>query len=157
MSARYHKDLLSRVQEAAAVAASTEGLMQHIADLLHGEVARFNWVGFYVLSRSEGMLILARFTGSFTPLQRVPLDKGLCGSAASLARSVVVNDVSADPRYLVASGLVKSEMVAPVLARGKVVAEIDVNSYFTGTFGTEEQQLVNSCAAVVGKYFEKGR
>lgn len=156
MSNRYN-GLLSRVQQAAIAAGSAEGLMQDISDLLHSEIARFNWVGFYVLSKKEGALILARFTGSFTPLQRVSLDQGLCGAAASMARSVVVNDVASDPRYLVGSTLVKSEMVAPVLARGKLVAEIDVNSYFAGTFGSEEQDLVNSCAAVMGRYFEKNQ
>ncbi|MGH9568354.1 MAG: GAF domain-containing protein [Candidatus Angelobacter sp.] len=156
MSARY-KELLSRVQEAALSAQSAQALMQSISSLLHGEIARFNWVGFYVLSNTEpDVLVLGPFTGSFTPLQRVPLHQGLCGAAASLGKSVVVNDVVSDPRYVAGSQLVKSEMVTPVVAKGKIVAEIDVNSYFAATFGPDEQDLVSTCAAIVGKYMEQG-
>jgi GAF domain-containing protein len=122
--------------------------MQSISDLLHGEIARFNWVGFYLLSKTDPDV---PFTGSFTPVDRIPLHQGLCGTAASTGKSVVVNDVSSDPRYLSASALVKSEMVAPVMVRGKVAAEIDVNSYFSATFGPDEQELVHACVAAVAK------
>lgn len=155
MSARY-KELLSRVEQARSTAASVEALMRNISDLLHGELARFNWVGFYLVSATEpDVLVLGPFTGSFTPLDHVPLHQGLCGSAASTGKSVVVNDVSSDPRYLTGSALVKSEMVAPVLVKGKVVAEIDVNSYFSATFGRDEQDLVEACAAAVAKQMEQ--
>jgi L-methionine (R)-S-oxide reductase len=155
VNARY-KNLLAHVREASASANSAPALMQRISDLLHGEIARFNWVGFYVLSKTESnVLTLGPFTGSFTPIERVPLHQGLCGAAASTGKSVVVNDVAADPRYLPGSPMVKSEMVAPVLARGKVMAEIDVNSYFAATFGADEQELVNACAGLVGHFLEK--
>ena len=155
VSARY-KELLSRAEKARSTAGSTEELMQSISDLLHGEIARFNWVGFYMVSKTEpDVLVLGPFTGSFTPLDRIPLHQGLCGTAASTGKSVVVNDVSSDPRYLSGSGLVKSEMVAPVLVKGKVVAEIDVNSYFSATFGRDEQDLVEACAAAVAKRMDQ--
>ena len=151
MSARY-KELLSRIEQARTTAGSVEALMQSISDMLHGEIARFNWVGFYLLSKTDpDALVLGPFTGSFAPVERVPLHQGLCGAAASLAKSVVVNDVSSDPRYLSGSALVKSEMVSPVVVKGKVVAEIDVNSYFSATFGRDEQDLVETCAAAVAK------
>lgn len=129
--------------------------MQSISDLLHGEIARFNWVGFYLISKTDpDVLVLGPFTGSFTPVDRIPLHQGLCGTAASTGKSVIVNDVSSDPRYLSGSALVKSEMVAPVMLRGKVAAEIDVNSYFSATFGPDEQDLVEACAAAVAKHMD---
>ena len=149
MSTRY-KELLSRIEQSRTVAGSAEALMQSISDLLHSEIARFNWVGFYLISKTDpDVLVLGPFTGSFTPVDRIPLHQGLCGTAASTGKSVVVNDVSSDPRYLTGSALVKSEMVAPVLVKGKVAAEIDVNSYFSATFGCDEQDLVETCAAAV--------
>jgi GAF domain-containing protein len=144
------------VEQDRASANSAEALMQSISELLHGEIARFNWVGFYLLSKTEpDVLVLGPFTGSFTPVDRIPMHQGLCGTAASTGKSVVVNDVSSDPRYLSASALVKSEMVAPVVVKGKVVAEIDVNSYFSATFGRDEQDLVEACAAAVAKRMEQ--
>jgi GAF domain-containing protein len=144
------------VEQDRASANSAEALMRSISELLHGEIARFNWVGFYLLSKTEpDALVLGPFTGSFTPVDRIPLHQGLCGTAASTGKSVVVNDVSSDARYLSGSALVKSEMVSPVVVKGKVVAEIDVNSYFSATFGRDEQDLVEACAAAVAKRMEQ--
>lgn len=151
MSFRY-KELLARIEQAQNDAGNAQALMQSISELLHAEIARFNWVGFYLISKTDpDVLVLGPFTGSFTPVDRIPLHQGLCGTAASTGKSVVVNDVSSDPRYLSGSALVKSEMVAPVMVKGKVAAEIDVNSYFSATFGRDEQDLVEACAAAVAK------
>jgi GAF domain-containing protein len=144
------------VEQDRASANSAEALMRSISELLHGEIARFNWVGFYLISKTDPeVLVLGPFTGSFTPVDRIPLHQGLCGTAASTGKSVVVNDVSSDPRYLSASALVKSEMVSPIVVKGKVVAEIDVNSYFSATFGRDEQDLVEACAAAVAQRMEQ--
>jgi putative methionine-R-sulfoxide reductase with GAF domain len=68
---------------------------------------------------------------------------------------VVVNNVADDGRYLRASSLVKSEIVAPIFVRGKFTAEIDVQSYFADTFKDQESRsFVESCAGIVGKFME---
>ena len=63
----------------------------------------------------------------------------------------VVNNVAADPRYLPGSELVKSEMVVPILTRGALFGEIDINSYFADTFNFDEQKFVEACAALVSE------
>jgi putative methionine-R-sulfoxide reductase with GAF domain len=55
-------------------------------------------------------------------------------------------DVSADPRYLAGSSLVKSEIVVAIFAIKKFAAELDIERYFADTFTTSEQQFVESCA-----------
>src|SRR5208337_5690121 len=78
-----------------------KSLMQHIAQLLHEGMARYNWVGFYLMEVSASQtLVLGPCVGSFMPTLRIPLDKGLCGAAATSGKTVVVNHVGADPRYL---------------------------------------------------------
>ena len=132
--------------------------MEEIAQRLHDTMTRYNWVGFYLVDKARpGSLILGPHVGSFEPHENVSLDKGLCGEAASTRRTVVINDVSADPRYKAGSSLVKSEIVVPVLAKGALYGEIDINSYFANTFTTEDQAFVESCAALVGSYMEKPR
>ena len=60
-------------------------------------MTRYNWVGFYLVDPSDpGVLLVGPFVGSFTPNARVPLDKGLCGAAATSSQVVVVQDVSKD-------------------------------------------------------------
>lgn len=148
------KELLKQFEEEARSAISVESLMGHIAQRLHHDMARYNWVGFYLMEDSvPKALVLGPYVGSFTPLKRIPLDKGLCGAAATLRKTVVVNDVAADPRY-VGSEMVKSNLVAPILVDNAVVAEIDVESYFAGAFPKADQEFLEACAALVGRYMK---
>jgi L-methionine (R)-S-oxide reductase len=99
-------------------------------------------------------LVLGPYVGSFMPTLRIPLDKGLCGAAATSGRTVVVNNVAVDPRYL-GSDIVKSNIVVPIFLKNQVVAELDIESYFADTFTAPEQKFIESCAALVGRYMEK--
>ena len=129
--------------------------MAHIAGRLHERMARYNWVGFYLADPSHPKtLVLGPYVGSFVPLDRIAFGAGLCGAAAAGKKTVVVNDVAADLRYVSRAAMVKSEMVAPVLVNNQLVAEIDVESYFAGTFTPEEQEFVESCTALVGRFME---
>ncbi|HEY6274151.1 MAG TPA: GAF domain-containing protein [Terriglobales bacterium] len=148
------KELLTGFEEEARSARSVEFLMGHIAQRLHHDMARYNWVGFYLMEDSiPKVLVLGPYVGSFTPLKRIPLDKGLCGAAATTGRTVVVNNVAQDPRY-VGGDMVKSNLVAPILVDKRVVAEIDVESYFANTFPKADQEFLEACAALVGRYMK---
>ena len=148
-------ELLAQFRKFALTAPSADALMQHISDTLHEKMVRYNWVGFYLIDKEDAAaLVLGPFSGTFTPHQRIPLDQGLCGAAASSGKTVVVDDVTKDPRYLSGSEHTKSEMIAPFKVRGRVAGELDINSYFPNTFGPADRQFVESCAAVVAQYLE---
>jgi len=150
-----HASLLQDFEAYGRTAPTAESLMQHISDRLHEEVGRYNWVGFYLMEAPDFQaLVVGPHAGSFPPTPRIPLDKGLCGAAATSGKSVVVNNVAADPRYL-GSDLVKSNMVVPIFAKRRVLAELCIESYFADTFTAAEQTFVESCAALVGRYMEK--
>jgi L-methionine (R)-S-oxide reductase len=146
------------VEDFEAYGRSADGvnsLMQHVAQRLHEGMARYNWVGFYLMEAPTfEALVLGPYVGSFMPTLRIPLDKGLCGAAATSGETVVVNKVGADPRYL-GSDLVKSNIVVPMFVKNRVVAELCIESYFADTFTTPEQKFIESCAALVGRYMEK--
>jgi GAF domain-containing protein len=129
--------------------------MEHIVQRLHATMTRYNWVGFYLFEKASNVLVLGPHVGSFEPHERVSLEKGLCGAAATSGRTVIVNDVAADPRYLAGSELVKSEIVAPIFVRKQLYGEIDINSYFVNTFTKEDQEFVESCALLVSAFLEK--
>ncbi|MGB7133503.1 MAG: GAF domain-containing protein, partial [Candidatus Sulfotelmatobacter sp.] len=84
-----------------------------------------------------------------------PLNQGLCGAAARSGQTVVVDDVSKDSRYLAGSSLVKCEIVVPIIIKGKLAAELDIESYFTNTFPKPEQDFVEACARIVRSYLER--
>ena len=150
------EELLQEFQEFVRTAATAESVMERMAQRLHETMTRYNWVGFYLVDPADaGILLVGPFAGSFTPNARIPLDTGLCGAAATSRQTVVVNDVSKDPRYLSGSSMVNSEIVVPIFVRNKLVAELDIESYFAGTFTKSEQDFVEACAAIVRDYLEK--
>jgi GAF domain-containing protein len=109
-----------------------------------------------MLEKSGTMLALGPFLGAMTPHTRIPLNEGICGAAASTGKTVVVDDVNSDPRYLACSIETKSEIVVPVFVQGKVVGELDIDSHFAAAFsGKEDRDLVEYCAVAVGKFLEK--
>jgi putative methionine-R-sulfoxide reductase with GAF domain len=124
--------------------------MQHISDHLHNELVRYNWVGFYLADPADpNYLLLGPHSGVFTPHIKIALNQGLCGAAASLGKTVAVNDVTKDPRYLMGVSETKSEIIVPILVYGAVVAEFDINSFFKDTWNEEETAFVEKCAALV--------
>lgn len=130
--------------------------MQRISDHVHLVMPRYNSISFRLIDEKDpGMLILGPYTGSFTPQPRIPFGKGLCGAAATTEKTVVVNNVADDSRYVRASSMVKSEIVVPILVRGKFTAAIDIQSYFADTFkDPKDRSFVESCAGVVAKFME---
>ncbi|MGA2334544.1 MAG: GAF domain-containing protein [Terriglobales bacterium] len=157
-----HEELLQEFEAYGRSARGVKFLMQQITERLHEGMARYNWVGFYLMEAPAfDALMLGPYVGSFAPTLRIPLDKGLCGAAATSGKTVVVNNVGADPRYL-GSDLVKSNIVVPIFAgksevkkseaKKRVVAELCIESYFADTFNTAEQKFIESCAALVGRY-----
>jgi GAF domain-containing protein len=135
---------------------SAHELMDRITRLLHEKMLRYNWVGFYMLEKgSKDILALGPFQGAMTPHTRIPLNQGICGAAASSGKTVVVDDVQKDARYLACSLETKSEIVVPVFVHGAVVGELDIDSHFPAAFGSEDRALVEYCASVMGQYLEK--
>jgi GAF domain-containing protein len=150
-----YEDLLKEFEAYGRSADGAKSLMQHVSERLHEGMTRYNWVGFYLMEvPAFDALALGPYAGSFMPTLRIPLDKGLCGAAATSGKPVVVNNVGADPRYL-GSDLVKSNIVVPIFVKRRVVAELCIESYFADTFTAPEQKFIESCAALVGRYMEK--
>jgi L-methionine (R)-S-oxide reductase len=150
-----YKELLKEFEGYARTADGVEPLMDHIAHRLHERMARYNWVGFYRTDDSlHRTLLLGPFVGSFEPLEKIPFDLGLCGAAAATGKTVLVNKVLADPRYVSRGNMVKSEIVAPILVKKDVAGIVDVESYFVDTFSNEDQDFVESCASIVARYLE---
>jgi L-methionine (R)-S-oxide reductase len=154
-------EVQKEVERLSGVPRSVEVFMSEIVKLLHARMLKYNWVGFYMLEEpadsQPAVLALGAFQGAMTPHTRIPLNKGICGAAASTGKTVVVDDVSVDDRYLACSTETKSEIVVPVFVRGKVVGELDIDSHFSAAFGEQDRKFVEYCASLVGQKMEKSR
>jgi L-methionine (R)-S-oxide reductase len=149
-------DLIPSLDSLAASCQSSEALMKAIVGLFHEKLTRYNWVGFYMLEKegSRDMLVLGPYKGTMTPHTRIPLNQGICGAAASTGKTIVVDDVNSDSRYLACSLETKSEIVVPVFAHGKIVGELDIDSHFPAAFGPDDRALCEHAAAILGRLLE---
>ena len=131
---------------AAAVAAEPDAraAQTRAVAMLKASVPHYTWVGIYLLEGDE--LVLGPFLGKPSPHTRIPLNRGICGAAASQKATIVVDDVNNDPRYLACSLDTKSEIVVPIMDGQTVLGEIDIDSDRPAAFGPGDRALVESVA-----------
>jgi L-methionine (R)-S-oxide reductase len=151
------EEITNEVERLSRSSDSAEEFMKQVVKLLHDRMPRYNWVGFYMMEKAASqppVLVLGPFQGAKTPHTRIPMNQGICGAAASTGKTVIVDDVSKDPRYLACSTETKSEIVVPIFVRGKVIGELDIDSSFPAAFSDADRTLVERCAALVGRQLE---
>src|SRR6266851_5788454 len=151
------EELRNEMSALAERSANADDLMRKMVKLLRERMLKYNWAGFYMLEpgTEPPVLALGAVDGAPTPHTRIPLNQGICGAAASSGKTIVVDDVSKDPRYLACSLETRSEIVVPIFVKKQVAGELDIDSHFPAAFGAEDQSLVQYCAEVVGKKLEK--
>lgn len=150
MAATY-SDILSAVGKAVEQAPSYPDAMNQVVDILKAGLPDYTWVGIYMLEGDE--LVLGPFRGKPSPHSRIPLNKGICGAAASTKETIVVDDVDADPRYLACSLDTRSEIVVPILAGETVLGEIDIDSDKKAAFRAADRELVEGVAHLLAHKF----
>jgi L-methionine (R)-S-oxide reductase len=105
----------------------------------------YRWVGVYDVTADE--VAIAGWSGPGPPAHpRFPLTNGLTGAAIASRSTVVVDDVTADPRYLEAFGDTRAELIVPVLVDGEVIGTLDVESERPNAFGPADRAAVEACA-----------
>ncbi len=147
MQAMNHNELIHSIRDLAASSCDTRDLMTQTVNLLRRERPHFNWVGIYLLEGDT--LVLGPYAGKPTPHTRIPLNQGICGAAASTGKTIVVDDVNSDPRYLACSLETRSEIVVPIARGGKILGEVDIDSDTPAAFGDDDRQLVEAVAEIL--------
>lgn len=113
-------------------------------------VPHYSWVGIYWVESGE--LVLGPWQGpAATEHVRIPIGQGICGLAAAERRTVVVDDVHADPRYLQCFPQTQSEIVVPIFAGDEVVGEIDIDSDRRAAFDAEDAAQLQAVAHLLGQ------
>jgi GAF domain-containing protein len=141
------EQLVGSTQGLAAGARNARELLAETVALLQRERPHYTWVGVYLLEGEE--LVLGPFVGKPTPHTRIPLNKGICGAAASSGKTLIVDDVQADPRYLACSLETRSEIVVPIVRAGRVLGEIDIDSDAPAAFTEEDRRLLEAVAEIL--------
>lgn len=137
--------IAAEVEAAPSAGAALDAAVRRLA----ASVPAYTWVGIYRLEGRE--LVLGPFVGKPSPHARIPLDRGICGAAASAGRTIVVDDVNADPRYLACSLETRSEIVVPIMDGGRVLGEIDIDSDQPAAFGDLDRRLLEGVAVALAR------
>ena len=141
------QDVLDAIRSAIDTHDEPTPMMQQIVGLLQARFPAYSWVGIYLLEGGE--LVLGPFVGKPSPHTRIPLGRGICGAAATSKATIIVDDVSSDPRYLACSLETKSEIVVPIMNGTEVLGEIDIDSDRPAAFTATDRTLLESVAALM--------
>ena len=136
---------------AAQLAALLEGESDPIANaanmaavVYHG-LPELNWAGFYFTR--DGELVLGPFQGK-PACVRIPWGQGVCGTAASRRETIIVTDVHEFPGHIACDPDSRSELVAPLIADGKVLGVLDLDSPIAGRFDDDDRAGCERLAAI---------
>ncbi len=141
-----HADLL---QQAAGLFASERDPWANAANaaaLVFEQLPELNWAGFYFLR--GGQLVVGPFQGRAACV-RIPLGSGVCGTAAERRQTVMVADVHAFPGHIACDAASNSELVVPLLAGGRLIGVLDLDSPIHGRFGPADARLLEALAALL--------
>jgi len=134
--ARQLRVLLAGEHDFIANAANCSALLYH-------SLPDVNWVGFYLYK--EGELVLGPFQGH-PACVRIALGKGVCGTAAQLRQTVVVENVNEFPGHIACDSASKSEIVVALIKDGRLIGVLDVDSPSLARFDEEDAQGLNELA-----------
>ena len=121
----------------------TEGVEDGISNLANASALLFhtleglNWAGFYLYK--NGVLLLGPFQGK-TACTKIPMGKGVCGTAAERGETIVVPDVHAFPGHIACDGDSNSEIVIPLYLRGSLYGVLDIDSPLLDRFSEADRE-----------------
>jgi GAF domain-containing protein len=141
-----YRDLLAAIDAITAGEADGVANMANAAALLWEYLPDLNWAGFYRMTGGE--LVLGPFQGKAACI-RIPVGKGVCGTAAAGAETQLVDDVHAFPGHIACDAASRSELVVPIVRAGVVVAVIDLDAPLPARFDAEDAVGVEAIAAML--------
>jgi L-methionine (R)-S-oxide reductase len=117
--------------------------------LLNQFLTEVNWVGFYLYDDQE--LVLGPFQG-LPACVRIPLGKGVCGTAALERKTITVDDVHQFPGHIACDAASQSEIVIPLVKEGRLLGVLDIDSPIKSRFDSIDQEHLQKFVDVLLQY-----
>jgi len=146
--AELYGDLLKAIDAITADEPDGVANMANAAALLWQYLPDLNWAGFYRMVGGE--LVLGPFQGKAACI-RIPVGRGVCGTAAAAATTQLVEDVHAFPGHIACDAASRSELVVPVVRDGAVVAVVDLDSPEPARFDAADASGCEAIAALLAR------
>ena len=134
------------------LSALTEGIPYEVANLANAsallwqELPDINWAGFYKMV--DGALVLGPFQGKPACI-RIPVGRGVCGTAVAQNRTQLVYDVHQFPGHIACDCASNSEIVVPLHKNGEIWGVLDIDSPSIGRFTEADKEGLEAFAVAL--------
>jgi L-methionine (R)-S-oxide reductase len=146
MNSKYQK-AFDRIKETLSGTSAWRLLLSEVVYEIKSANSRYEWVGIYLLKGDT--LVLETYLGKPTEHSKIPLDKGICGDAATEKKTIIVEDVSRERRYIACDLAVKSEIVVPIMNKDKIIGVIDIDSNQRNPWKEQDVEFLELVAALL--------
>ncbi|MHC0037346.1 GAF domain-containing protein [Pseudoneobacillus sp. C159] len=123
--------------------------LSNASALLNQFLDRINWVGFYLMDGNE--LVLGPFQG-LPACVRIPVGRGVCGTAVAKKETIVVEDVHQFPGHIACDAASLSEIVIPLVKNGEIIGVLDIDSPEKARFDEVDKQKLEEIIDVLVRY-----
>lgn len=126
--------------------------MANLSALLFNNLPDLNWAGFYIMR--DGELVLGPFQGQVACV-RIPVGKGVCGTAVATGQVQLVKDVHEFPGHIACDVASNSEIVLPLRHQGAIIAVLDIDSPSLARFDSEDQAGLEQLISLFEQHLAK--
>lgn len=144
-------DVVRGVEEIVGSDASRDDVLHASVRALKDGFDRYHWVGIYLLEGDT--LVLHNYVGKHTDHTRIPVGRGVCGTAVSERANQIVGDVTALDNYLACSLETRSEIVVLIRRGDEIFGQIDIDSDTANAFTSEDEALLDRVADLLARRF----
>lgn len=146
---KFETDYASLCCDLASLTENVPYLIANLANtsaLIWERMEGLNWAGFYILT--DGALVLGPFQGK-TACIRIPLGRGVCGTAAEQGRTQLVENVHNFPGHIACDCASNSEVVVPLYKNGNLWGVLDLDSPCVGRFTENDRQELENLTKII--------
>ena len=147
MPERDYAATVQAIRNVAAGGAAPTARLQRAMELIQARHPQYEWVGIYLLR--GGMLELGPYVGAPTDHTRIPVGRGVCGTAVAERANQVIEDVLELDNYLACSSTVRSEIVVLIWEGDTILGQMDVDCDEVGAFGPVDEAFLTQVAAIL--------
>lgn len=148
MKSEQYQKLLKRVESQIANERDWLANLSNCSQLFGKLIPDINWIGFYL--HREGELVLGPFWGN-PAVTRIPMGKGVCGTAAQKGTTVIVPNVHEFPGHIVCDIISQSEIVVPFFDGDRLLGVLDIDSPLLSRFDQEDHEGLEGVLEVLIK------
>jgi L-methionine (R)-S-oxide reductase len=144
-----YRDLADQIDGMLTGETDITANLANAAAALYHALPSLNWAGFYLLRGT--VLVLGPFQGR-PACARIPVGRGVCGTAAMLRQSVLVPDVQAFSGHIACDSASRSELVVPLILGKRLIGVLDLDSPLLARFDAQDQAGCEKLAAIIVRH-----